>query len=330
MKRTAAVIALIVALASPFLPAEGSVAPASSFLQTDVPAITKLVLPCGGWGTRMMPYTKAQPKEVANILNKPAIQLVVEEGIASGLTEFVIVTKRHKDSIADHFDALPELEGSLYRNKKEHLISDITGIRSKADFMYIRQAEQKGTGDAVLITQKWIKDEFFCVAFPDNIFIGEENLFAEMIKIAQRENASVVAVEEVPLKEVVHHGVVVIKKEIEPGLYEIADLVEKPRPEEAPSRLVNCARFVLSSKIFKSLETIPCAPNGELQLPDAILDLIKRGERVLAYWSKNQRYDIGRPMPWLETNIRYALQHPTFKDEMRSLLKTVSDELFNK
>ncbi len=297
----------------------------SHLIHTTAP-ITTFVVPCGGDGTRMLSSSKAVAKEMVNIMNRPAIELIIKEGIDSGLSKFILITKRGKDSIGNHFDAAPDLENLLAKAGKSHLLAEVTEMRSLINIMYIRQPEQKGTGHAILLAKPWITDDYFCVGWPDNLIVGKEHLFAEMIKICQQENACVIAIEEIPVEEIPYNGVVVIGKEIQPNVYEVTNLIEKPKPHETQSNLVNSGRFVLSSKIFQALEEIPYAANGELQLPDAILHMIKKGERVVAYRMKNQRYDIGRPVPWLEATMRYALENPAFKDEVRALMHELVQE----
>lgn len=298
----------------------------SALAQTAMP-ITKYVIPCGGFGTRMLPWVKAVPKEMMPLINKPAIQETVEEGLRGGLSQFYIVTKRQKNGLEDHFDICPELDQMLAKVGKLSLVSDLTELCKKSQFIYIRQPEQGGTGHAVAMLKNIITDDYFAVGWPDIIILSEDDIFKTMIEISQKYQASVVAVTEIPMSEVSSYGVVVTKKEIEPGLYEIINLVEKPEPTRSPSNLVNVGRFILSSRIFDSLAVIPRAKNGELQLPDAILDMIQKGERVIAYKIKGQFYDIGRPMPWLEGTIRYGLQHPDFKEEVKDIIRKIMKDI---
>lgn len=289
--------------------------------------ITSYVLPCGGWGTRMLPFTKAFPKEITQLMNKPVIQVVVEEGVRGGLSHFYIITKRQKSAIEDHFDAAPELEQLLAQCGKLSLLEEVTALRKAAQFLYIRQAEQGGTGHALATLKNIMTDDYFMVGYPDVIILGEDDMVKTMIEISQREHASVIAIEEVPMSEVQNYGVVVVQKEIAPGIYEISDFIEKPDPKTSPSNLVNIGRYILSKKIFASLEVTPCAKNGELQLPDAIKHMLYQGERVLAYKIKGKVYDIGRPCPWLEGTIRYGLQHPDFKKEVTTILHRIMKDI---
>ncbi len=285
--------------------------------------ITKLVIPCGGYGTRMLPCSKSIPKEMLPIMDVPAIQLMAREAVASGIQQCYVITKRQKEAIADHFDITPELENELAKHNKLHFLRELIDIRNSLEFVYIRQPYMGGTGHATALLKNFISDEYFCLGWPDIVILGEDNLFGNMIALAKRERATVIAVTEVPIQEVQNCGVVVVGKELLPGVYEVTDLVEKPKPEKSPSNLINTGRFVLSSKIFSSLDTIPKAANGELQLPDAIADMMNKGERVVAYKIKGKFYDIGRPMSWLETVIRYGLQDPRYKDDIKKMIKDI-------
>lgn len=298
-----------------------------SSLAAHAASIDSLVIPAGGFGTRMLPFTWAFPKEIMPLMNKPAVQETVEEGLRSGLTKFYMITKRQKSGIEDHFDVSPELEGLLQKAGKSGLVADLKDIRDKAQFIYVRQPVQGGTGHAVAMLKNIIQDDYFCVGWPDIVILGEPNLYRSMIELSQKYGASVIAVEEIPMDQVSNYGVVVIGNELEHGVWPVLNLIEKPKPSESPSNLVNGGRFVLSKKIFASLDVIPVAANGELQLPDAILDMMHKGERVIAYKVKGTLHDIGRPMPWLETNILYALQHPDFKNDTARMLKEIIKRL---
>ncbi len=299
-----------------------------SFCKADTfQPITKYIVPCGGFGTRMLPFTKAFPKEMIPLMNKPAIQETIEEGLRGGLNQFYIVTKRQKSGIEDHFDAAPEIDHILKQSNKSHLLAQVDDIIAQSQFVYIRQPEQGGTGHAVAMVKNLIQDEYFAVGWPDVMVLDEPFLWKSMIEISQRQKASVLAVYEVPMSQVNHYGVVVIKEELSPGIYQVEDLIEKPDPKESPSNLVNAGRFILSQKIFASLDSISRAANGELQLPDAIVDMMRKGERVIAYKIKGNFYDIGRPVVWLEGTIRYGLNHPDFKDEVKQLIRSIMKDL---
>lgn len=289
-------------------------------------SVTKYVVPCGGFGTRMLPFTYAVPKEMVQLMDKPALQETIEEGLRGGLNQFYIITKRQKSCIEDHFDASPEIESVLSKAGKSHLIESIKNICAQSQFVYIRQPEMGGTGHAVLQAKNLISDDYFAVGWPDVFLLGEPDLFKHMIELCQKEHASIIAVQEIPMDQVGYYGVVVTGKELAPNIFEVIDLVEKPKPEESPSNLVNVGRFILSKKIFTSLELVPRAANGELQLPDAIIDMMKKGERIIAYKIKGELYDIGRPIPWLEGTIRYGLAQENFSKEIKELLRKLVKE----
>ena len=290
-------------------------------------SVTKYVIPCGGYGTRMLPFTYAVPKEMVPLMNVPALQETVEEGLRGGLHQFYIITKRKKSCIEDHFDASPEIDFVLNRSNKKHLTRSIKEVCDNSQFVYIRQSEPYGTGHAVMQAKDVIADDYFAVGWPDVFVLGEPDIFKNMIELCERENASIIAVQEIPMNEVNHYGVVVTGKQLAPNVFEVTDLVEKPKPEESPSNLVNVGRFILSKKIFTALEETPYATNGELQLPDAMLNMMKNGERILAYKTKGELYDIGRPIPWLEGTIRYGLAQEKFAEDVRALLKRLTKEL---
>lgn len=285
--------------------------------------VSKYVVPCGGFGTRMLPLSFSMPKEMIPLMSKPALQEAVEEGLRGGLSQFYIITKRQKSCIEDHFDPSPEIEEALKASGKLDRIASIKAIHDQAKFIYLRQPEMGGTGHAVLQAKPFISDDYFAVGWPDVFLLGEPTLFKSMINVCKQYSASVIAVQEIPMSEVGHYGVVVVGNEIAPNVFEVTDLVEKPKPEESPSNLVNVGRFVLSKKVFDSLEVIPRASNGELQLPDAIIDMMKKGEKLYAYKTPAKLYDIGRPVPWLEGTIRYGLAQKEFANEVKEVLKSI-------
>ncbi len=290
-------------------------------------AITKYILACGGFGTRMLPLTSSVPKEMVSLMGKPAMHVAVEEAFRSGLTQCFVITKRNKNSIEDYFDYSPELEPLLEKHGKINLIQDLIDLRSAMQMVYIRQPHQGGTGDAIMKAYGLFSDPYFAVGWPDVFMLGEDDLFATMKKLSQKYDASVVAVQEVPIEEVQYHGVVVIGNELESGVFEITNMVEKPEPKRSPSNLTNIGRFIVSQEIFNSLRSIKKAPNGELQFPDAILDMIQKGHRVIAYKTKGTMHDIGRTVPWLEGTIRYGLSQKNYASEVKQLIINLAAEL---
>lgn len=283
--------------------------------------IIKTIIPAGGFGTRFLPFTKAVPKEMLPLLNKPAIQCIVEEGIHSEIKDFIIITSGTKHAIADHFDADPVLEHFLKERDRLELIASLRHILRLASFAYIRQPEPRGLGHAVWTARHYIGKEYIGIMLPDDIIINPTPALAQLIKIARQEKASVVAVCEVEGEDVSSYGIVGIKKQINPSLFQVSHLVEKPSQKDAPSNLAIIGRYVLSHKIFPALEKVEPDDNGELQLTHGISHMIHNNEKVFAYKIQGIRYDIGNPIGWVKAIIGCALQDPTFAPHISKLLK---------
>ncbi len=283
-------------------------------METEGPSmnITKAVIPAAGLGTRFLPYTKTTPKELLPLVNKPAIQNIIEEGLGSGINEFFIIANKDKQAIIDHFSPNAKLQNTLRERKKEHLIEDINNIIQSAQFSIIEQPVPLGLGHAILMAKPAINNEYFGIFLPDDILDSEVPGMKQLIDIAQEQNASVIAVMEVPMDKVSAYGVIAIKKQLGPDLYEVSELVEKPPVDQAPSNLAIIGRYVLSPKIFDSLETTQPGAGGEIQLTDGIADMMKKGERVLAYKVKGMRHDIGKPEGWLKANFSFAMKDPQY------------------
>jgi UTP--glucose-1-phosphate uridylyltransferase len=289
-------------------------------------AVTKAIIPAGGLGTRFLPATKVMPKEMLPILDKPAIQYIVEEGIGSGIKNFIIVTGKNKSIIEDHFDTCPELLNFLKSKKKEDLIEDISKVVKAANFMYVRQKEPLGLGHAVWTARHVIGREQVAVFLPDDIITSTVPTMGHMIKIAQQEKCNVVAVQEVPIDEVSRYGVIGIRKQFSPNLFQVKELVEKPSIAEAPSNLAIVGRYVLSPGIFDVLEEQRIGTGGEIQLTDAIQTLLLSGEKVFAYKIQGNRYDTGTPFGLLKANLDFALKHPKYSDHMMAYLQKLDRE----
>jgi len=283
--------------------------------------VMKAIIPAAGLGTRFLPFTKSIPKEMLPVLNKPAIQHVIEEGLKSEVTNFLIVTGKSKNVIADHFDYNPELDEQIFgEREKEFLISSIKKIIRNAHFTYIRQPEALGLGHAIWMTRHSIGKEYFSILLPDDIIIGKNPALAQLLQISRQEKASVVAVQEVPPECVSSYGVIAVKKQITPKLFQISHLIEKPQQKDSPSNLAVIGRYILSSKIFQSLEEITPYAVGELQLTNAISHMTKNGEKVFAYKVQGTRYDIGTPLGWLKATIGTALNDPNYSQQLREFL----------
>ncbi|QIL46216.1 UTP--glucose-1-phosphate uridylyltransferase GalU [Vagococcus coleopterorum] len=287
--------------------------------------VRKAVIPAAGLGTRFLPATKALAKEMLPIVDKPTIQFIIEEALASGIEEILIVTGRHKRSIEDHFDSNPELEQNLEQKGKAELLElvrETTGIR----IHYVRQSYPKGLGDAVLHAKAFVGDEPFVVLLGDDLMSDEIPLTQQLINDYEKEESSVLAVMEVPKSEVDKYGVINPKEEISAGLYQVSGFVEKPPVEEAPSNLAIIGRYLLTPEIFELLETQTEGAGNEIQLTDAI-DRLNETQPVYARNFKGKRSDVGDKLGFMKTSVEYALQHPDIKNEFREYLKELSKDL---
>jgi UTP--glucose-1-phosphate uridylyltransferase len=283
--------------------------------------VIKAIIPAGGLGTRFLPATKTTPKEMLPLLDKPAIQYIVEEGVRSGIKNFIVVTGKNKSTIEDHFDTCPELESFLKSKKKEELIDGISKIVNAANFMYVRQKEPCGLGHAVWTARHMINKEHVAVFLPDDIINSPSPCMAQLIQISTQEKCNVIAVQEVPMDQAPNYGVIAIRKQFSPNLFQVKELIEKPSIANAPSNLAIVGRYVLSPGIFDALEEQRVGIGGEIQLTDAIQSLLLSGEKVFAYKIQGTRYDVGTPIGLLKANIELALRHPKFAQEMIEYLK---------
>jgi len=297
--------------------------------------VTKVVIPAAGLGTRFLPITKSVPKEMLPLLEKPAIQYIVEEALAGSLRNIFFITSRGKESLSDYFDASLQLDLLLHEQQQKSklaVVQELESIRRQANFAYIRQHEPLGLGHAVLMAQPCIGKEYFGVMLPDDIIMGKDSGIGALIRIARQEKASVIAVQEVPASCISSYGIVGIKKQITPNLCQVSQVVEKPNPEDAPSNLAIVGRYILSSKIFASLEEVGSFAEGELQLTEGIAHMIRNGEKVFAYKIPGMRYDVGTPIGWLKAILGIAMQHPYYAKHMASILaelNTANSLLYN-
>ena len=289
--------------------------------------ITKAIIPAAGLGTRFLPATKVVPKEMLPLLDKPAIQYVVEEGVRSGIKDFLMVVNRSKKVLEDHFDATPDLEEILKQREKLDILETISKFAEAARFSYIRQAQPLGLGHAILTARHLVGKEHVGIMLPDDIFLGQLPGLAQLSKIAIQERCSVVAVQEVPLNQVSRYGIIGIKKQISANLFQIREVVEKPTQAQAPSNFAIVGRYVLAPSIFSSLEEVSTGALGELQLTDGIQHMILQGEKVFAYKIQGTRYDTGTPIEWLKANISLALKHPLYAAQMTEYLNELDKDL---
>lgn len=288
--------------------------------------LTKAIIPAGGLGTRFLPATKTTPKEMLPLLEKPAIQYIVEEGVKSNIKTFIVVTGKNKSVIEDHFDPYPELENHLKARKKEDLLEGVTKLINQSNFIYLRQREALGLGHAVWSARHVIGKEHIAVFLPDDIILGQTPCMSQLIQVAFQEKCNVVAVQEVPFDKVSNYGVIGIRKQLSPNLFQVKELVEKPRATDAPSNLAIVGRYVLSPNIFHALDEMKIGAGGEVQLTDAIQSLLLSGEKVFAYKIQGTRYDIGTPMGLLKANLDLALRNPKYTEEILEHLSLLDRE----
>lgn len=277
--------------------------------------IRKAILPAAGLGTRFLPATKASPKEMLPIVDRPMIQYAIEEAAACGVSEFIIITGRHKRTIEDHFDTVYELEENLKKKGKKQLLEEINRL-SHLNFAYIRQGLPLGLGHAILRARPFVKDEPFAVLLSDDIIDPDDTLLKDMIALYEELDCPVVALEEVPKEEIHRYGVIAGEQESD-GVYRLTDLVEKPEPEKAPSNLAILGRYILTPDIFRILEKMKPGKGGEYQLTDALKGLLKK-RAIYGYVFKGKRYDAGNKLGFLQANIELGLKD---RDISKSLLE---------
>ena len=286
--------------------------------------IGKAVFPVAGLGTRFLPATKASPKEMLPVVDKPLIQYAAEEAEAGGATQLVFVTGRHKRSIEDHFDKAYELESELASAGKEKLLEIVrTILPSHVNCIYLRQPEALGLGHAVLCAKPVVGNEPFAILLADDLIRNDhKGVVEQMAEVYERTGASVLSVEEVPPSETNKYGIVETEEQPD-GSLRVISIVEKPAPEVAPSNLAVVGRYLLTPKIFDMLEQTKPGAGGEIQLTDAIAALLKE-ETVIAYPFEGKRYDCGSKQGYLEATVEYALTHPELGDSFRAYLKSLA------
>ena len=278
----------------------------------------KAVIPAAGLGTRFLPATKAQPKEMLPVFDKPTIQYVIEEAVASGIDDILIVTGKGKRPIEDHFDRSFELEYHLSENGKDDYLNEVKEISDLADIYYVRQKKQKGLGDAIYCAEKHVGGEPFAVMLGDTITKGPVPCIKQLIDVYKKYNASTIAVEEVPCEKVERYGIIK-GNEVENRLYNIEKLVENPKIDEAPSNLAIMGRYVLTNDIFNHIENTEPGFGGEIQLTDAMAKL----DTIYGQVFEGKTYDIGNRIEWLKTSIEFAMDDEEAKDELLKYLKDI-------
>lgn len=280
--------------------------------------VKKAIIPAAGLGTRFLPATKAQPKEMLPIVDKPTLQYIIEEAVASGIEEILIITGRNKQSIEDHFDKSIELELELEKKGKGDLLEIVRRISDMVNIHYIRQKEPKGLGHAIHCAKSFIGNEPFAVLLGDDIVDAETPCLAQMISVFNEYKTTVLGVQKVPESEVNKYGIIE-GKWIEDRVYKVKDLVEKPGVDEAPSNIAILGRYIISPQIFSILENTPPGKNGEIQLTDALRKLVDQ-EAMYAYIFEGKRYDVGDKMGFLQATVEFALKRDDLKDPFMDYL----------
>ena len=283
--------------------------------------IKKAIIPAAGLGTRFLPATKAQPKEMLPIVDKPTIQYIVEEAVASGIEDIIIVTGRTKKAIEDHFDKSVELEMELEKKHNEELLNIAKSVSQIANIYYIRQKEPKGLGHAVLTAKTFIGDEPFAVLLGDDVIDAEKPALRQMMDVYEEKQGTVLGVQTVDRKDVSKYGIVDGIK-VDERIYEVRDMVEKPSMDKAPTNVAVLGRYIITPRIFDYLEKQEIGAGGEIQLTDALRKLAEE-EKMYAYDFVGKRYDVGNKMGFLQATVEFALRRPELKDEFEEYLKDI-------
>jgi len=288
--------------------------------------IKKAVIPAAGWGTRFLPITKSQPKEMIPIVDTPVIQYVVEEAVASGITDILMIIGKGKRAIEEHFDRSPELEESLTAKKQFEILEKIKNISKLANIHFVWQKEMNGLGDAIRYAKYHVGKEPFAVLLGDTLISGEgEPITKQLIDVYERFKNSVVALEEVPKNKVHRYGVIKGKK-LDGNVLIAEDFIEKPSIEEAPSNLAIASRYIFTHEIFDFLEKTKPGKNNEIQLTDAMRAMVRK-HAMYGLQFKGTRYDIGNKLDFIKTNVIYGLMHEEIGEPLREWLKEFSQEL---
>lgn len=284
--------------------------------------IRKAIIPAAGLGTRLLPITKSMPKEMLPIVDKPVIQYVVEEATKAGIDDILIITGKGKRAIEDYFDRSFELEFYLKNKRKEKELKEVEEIGEMVDIYYVRQKKPLGLGDAVLYAKKHVNDEPFAVLLGDDIIMSKVPGIKQLINVFERFGAPVLGVERVSWQDVSRYGII-DGKEIANGLYEVKYLVEKPKPEEAPSNVAIIGRYVLTPDVFDALKETKPGKGGEVQLTDALRILITPKDKIYAKEIEGNRYDVGGKFGFIKANIEIALKRKDLREPVKEYLKNV-------
>lgn len=289
--------------------------------------VRKAVIPAAGLGTRVLPATKAMPKEMLPIVDKPAIQYIVEEAAASGIEDILIITNRGKGLLEDHFDRAPELEAKLHGNpEKEAILQEVIDISRLANIYYVRQKETRGLGHAISCARSFVGDEPFAVLYGDDVILGEDPACGQLIRAYEQYGRGVVGVKEVAQKDIAKYSSLKVAP-LEGNCFSCTDMIEKPKPGEELSLYSILGRCVLPPEIFDILENTQPGAGNEIQLTDAMCTLARRGEGMVAVDFTGKRYDMGNKLGIMQACVEVALQHPEIGDAFREYLKGLSAAL---
>jgi len=283
--------------------------------------VKKAVITAGGWGTRFLPVTKCQPKEMLPLVDKPLIQYAVEEAVACGAELVIIVTSIGKRAIEDHFDRNADLEIALEKKEETELLQSVRRLSNMADICYVRQKAQLGLGHAVLTTRRLVGKEPFMLILPDDLFEYHELVLKQMLEIYEQYHSSVIALRRVSENQISRYGIVYSEK-VDENIYELKRVIEKPRPNKAPSNLAIMGRYVLAPEIFEALEATLPGAGGEIQLTDALALLLRR-QAVYGYVFNGDYYDAGTPIGWIKATITLASRHPEMGAAIREHINSL-------
>lgn len=287
--------------------------------------VRKAVIPAAGFGTRFLPATKAVPKEMLPIVDKPTIQYIAEEAAAAGIEDLLIITSRGKDAIVNHFDRAHELESVLTRDGKDELLSLARGVTDKINVHFVRQREQKGLGHAILCAKSFVGNEPFAVLLGDDVVVSEKPCIGQLIDEYDKTGATVLGVQKVGADDVSKYGIVDCDG-VGGRLYRVKGMVEKPAKEDAPSDIAVLGRYVITPAVFECIEKTPKGAGGEIQLTDALVSLAK-SEEMYAYDFEGKRYDIGNKQGFLSATVDFALAREDLKDDFAELLRKTVERL---
>lgn len=281
--------------------------------------IKKAIIPAAGLGTRFLPATKAQPKEMLPIVDKPTIQYIIEEAIQAGIEDILIITGKHKRAIEDHFDKSMELEIALKEKGKIELLQQVEDISNLADIHYVRQKEPKGLGHAIYCARTFIGNEPFAVLLGDDVMVADNPVIGQMMEVYSQKEAPIIGVQEVPEESVSSYGIVKYREK-QDELYLVEDLIEKPGKEEAPSNLAILGRYIITPEIFSILEDTEPGKNGEIQLTDALKRLAIQ-QKMYAFRFEGKRYDVGNKLGFLKATVEFAIDRKDLGEEFINYLK---------